>query len=158
MSRKVETTHLQVKSVKNASSLGTDEDGNVIAVEKTDDKEIDLSKYQLKPQVITFPYDWQVSTTEYTIEDANNTILLMPGMDAGATVKYYFTDKSLPNIGDSMLIHIAETDVTIMGLIKPFEKPQIPYKAYRSIIVTNIGDYNYSVQELPVLTKSQVYY
>ncbi|MBE7646230.1 hypothetical protein F7644_09545 [Tenacibaculum finnmarkense genomovar ulcerans] len=31
MSRKVETTHLQVKSVKNASSLGTDEDGNVIA-------------------------------------------------------------------------------------------------------------------------------
>ncbi|MCG8749954.1 hypothetical protein [Tenacibaculum finnmarkense] len=31
MSRKLETTHLQVKSVKNASSLGTDEDGNVIA-------------------------------------------------------------------------------------------------------------------------------
>ncbi|MCD8403618.1 hypothetical protein [Tenacibaculum finnmarkense] len=31
MSRKLETTHLQVKSVKNASNLATDEKGNVIA-------------------------------------------------------------------------------------------------------------------------------
>ncbi|WCC44143.1 hypothetical protein PJW08_10160 [Tenacibaculum finnmarkense] len=30
MSRKVETTHLQVKSVKNAKVLGTDKDGFVI--------------------------------------------------------------------------------------------------------------------------------
>ncbi|MDB0616242.1 hypothetical protein PL372_11950 [Tenacibaculum dicentrarchi] len=88
MSRKVETTHLQVKSVKNAKALGTDEDGNVIAGVESGVKEIDLSMYQLKPRVITFPYNWQTTTTEYTIEDANNTILKMPSMDAGAQVKY----------------------------------------------------------------------
>ncbi|MBE7693665.1 hypothetical protein [Tenacibaculum finnmarkense] len=40
MSRKVKTTHLQIKSVKNAKALGTDEDGNLIKVSSGSGKKI----------------------------------------------------------------------------------------------------------------------
>lgn len=81
MSRKVKTTHLQVKSVKNASSLGTDEDGNVIAGVESDEKEIDLSMYRKKRGVIFINQSDIDSNGVYSLFNANleDTILVVQG-------------------------------------------------------------------------------
>ncbi|MCD8425766.1 hypothetical protein LNJ40_10700 [Tenacibaculum dicentrarchi] len=98
MSRKVTTTYLQIKSVKNASSLATDAKGNVIVGKKSDDKEIDLSKYQLKPKVINI----DITTPEFqlTNEHAGNIIYYKPTMP---TV-FLIDENTIPEIGDTITL------------------------------------------------------
>ncbi|MCD8425552.1 hypothetical protein G1K75_09620 [Tenacibaculum finnmarkense] len=135
--RKVTTTHLQVKSVKNASSLATDAKGNVIASEKSDDKEIDLSKYQLKPKVINI----DITTPEFqlTNEHAGNIIYYNPTMP---TV-FLIDENTISEIGD-----------TITLVRSKFSETSFKKKGNAHLILNNfipvdpngLVDYNYNNQ------------
>ncbi|ALU75248.1 hypothetical protein AUW17_08235 [Tenacibaculum dicentrarchi] len=79
MSRKLETTHLQVKSVKNASSLGTDEDGNVIAGVEP---KVDDSVIPRKGRAVIFIRESDLDRNgNYSLHDANleDTLLIVEG-------------------------------------------------------------------------------
>ncbi|MCD8418411.1 hypothetical protein J2Q11_12485 [Tenacibaculum finnmarkense genomovar finnmarkense] len=100
MSRKVKTTHLQVKSVKNASSLGTDEDGN--AGVESDEKEIDLSMYRKKRGVIFINQSDIDSNGVYSLFNANleDTILVVQGKLKLSRI--LFNSNSIKSVGSTI--------------------------------------------------------
>ncbi|MCG8208130.1 hypothetical protein G1K53_11480 [Tenacibaculum finnmarkense] len=104
MSRKVKTTHLQIKSVKNASSLGTDEDGNVITGVKSDEKEIDLSMYRKKRGVIFINQSDIDSNGVYSLFNANleDTILVVQGKLKLSRI--LFNTNSIKSVGSTIEI------------------------------------------------------
>ncbi|WP_233899629.1 hypothetical protein [Tenacibaculum piscium] len=100
--RKAILSFLQIKSIKNASSLATDGKGNVIAGKKSDEKEIDLSKYQLKPKVIEVDLGFEVFRGELqlTNEYTGNIIYIK----RSPQIHFYLDKKSITRIGDSIEI------------------------------------------------------
>ncbi|WP_233885292.1 hypothetical protein [Tenacibaculum piscium] len=121
--RKAILSFLQIKSIKNASSLATDGKGNVIAGKKSDEKEIDLSKYQLKPKVIKV----DITTPEFqlTNEYVGNILYYNPTMPTVFTVD----ENTIPEIGDAIT------------LVKPISMP-IDLKELGTAKIINNGSGN----------------
>ncbi|MCD8405780.1 hypothetical protein LNI91_09500 [Tenacibaculum dicentrarchi] len=100
--RKVTTTHLQVKSVKNASSLATDAKGNVIPGKKS--KGDDLARYRKKRGVIFINQSDIDNNRTYSLLDANleDTLLIVQGKNTLNRIK--FNTNSIKSVGSTIEI------------------------------------------------------
>ncbi|MCG8828792.1 hypothetical protein G1J88_10375 [Tenacibaculum dicentrarchi] len=102
MSRKVTTTHLQIKSVKNASSLATDAKGNVIVGKKS--KGDDSALYRKKRGVIFINQSDIDNNRTYSLLDANleDTLLIVQGKNTLNRIK--FNTNSIKSVGSTIEI------------------------------------------------------
>ncbi|MBE7671554.1 hypothetical protein F7649_10565 [Tenacibaculum piscium] len=102
--RKAILSFLQIKSIKNASSLATDGKGNVIAGKKSDDKEIDLAMYRKKRRIIFINNSDVDSDGEYSLLDANleDTLLIVQGESTLNKIK--FNSNSIKSVGSTIEI------------------------------------------------------